>query len=70
MQKKCPKCGKNFILGVNGIIGGCDKCQGIIRDSEGLPWKPGEETQTYAPITTCLDPSTWIVVTRKQAFGE
>ncbi len=50
--KKCPHCGKQFTLGVNGIIGTCDDCAGIKRDGNGYAWKPWEMEQTYIHTTT------------------
>lgn len=34
--QECPKCHKKFTLGVNGIITGCDLCEGVSRASNGF----------------------------------
>ena len=31
----CPKCKKNYILGVNGVVNGCDECTGTKRNLPG-----------------------------------
>lgn len=37
--KKCPRCGKKFQIGWNGVVKGgismCDKCASIERDENG-----------------------------------
>jgi endogenous inhibitor of DNA gyrase (YacG/DUF329 family) len=44
MKKKCPKCGKMFVLGKEGLLDplGCDKCLGVERIAD-VAWLPGEE---------------------------
>lgn len=36
---KCPHCGKEYTLGVNGIVSGCDECEGVTRDVAGFAWQ-------------------------------
>lgn len=43
---KCPLCGGDYTLGVNGTIDGCDECTGVERLPQGY----------VAEICTCLDP--------------
>lgn len=40
----CSKCGQPYRLGQDGVITGCDKCEGVVRDGQGFAWAPG---QTY-----------------------
>lgn len=42
VSKVCPKCGKVYLLGFNGVAGGCDKCCQVVRDQKGWAWLPGE----------------------------
>ncbi len=35
MKKKCPTCGKEYTLGVDGTVDGCDACEGITRNLAG-----------------------------------
>ena len=32
----CPNCLTNYFLGVNGTVTGCDRCEGIVRMSNGM----------------------------------
>jgi hypothetical protein len=32
---KCPKCGKDYVMGVNGVVNGCDECTGTVRNLPG-----------------------------------
>jgi hypothetical protein len=32
----CPTCGKEYTLGKDGTVHGCDKCNGVIRDRNGM----------------------------------
>ena len=36
--QECPKCHKEFTLGVNGTVDGCDECNGVTRDLAGFAW--------------------------------
>jgi hypothetical protein len=47
---KCPRCGKQYQLGYNGVSGVCDSCAGIQRDADGNAWHSWENQQTYIPI--------------------
>jgi predicted nucleic acid-binding Zn-ribbon protein len=38
----CPKCGKLYRLGQDGVITGCDACMGVVRDGRGFAWAPGQ----------------------------
>ena len=66
----CPKCKKHFRMGVSGTVDGCDKCTGVKRDRNGYAWQPDEQEQTFAPIETSDDESTWYKVSRNQAFAK
>lgn len=45
---ECPKCHKEFTLGVNGTTDGCDVCTGTVRAANGYV--------LYQPICSGLDP--------------
>lgn len=62
----CPHCKKNFEMGHNGTVDGCDSCNGCERDSEGRFWAQGENEMTLC------DPATGKtrVITRSEAFKE
>jgi hypothetical protein len=53
MKKKCPKCGKTFRIGYDGIDDpvGCDVCLGVERiadfASEYSAWLPDEKHHYY-----------------------
>lgn len=66
MIKKCKKCGKVFVMGVNGTVNGCDECQGIVRDKSGYFWLPDERQHTYLDIETDM----LITVSRAEALDE
>lgn len=34
--RTCPHCLKEYTLGINGISGGCDECEGIVRLPNGM----------------------------------
>jgi hypothetical protein len=69
MKKKCPKCGKMFVLGTEGLSDplGCDVCLGVERisdiASDHSAWERGEEYHDY------YNPETGLItrVTREQA---
>ena len=71
-KAKCPKCGKVYKMGYNGVVEGCDKCLGIQRDRTGMAWRP-DETEV-ALVSASLseeeqaDPKNWRVVKRADAF--
>lgn len=35
IKQQCPHCHKEYTLGVDGIISGCDDCENIVRASNG-----------------------------------
>jgi uncharacterized protein (DUF983 family) len=35
VSEKCPKCGKYFLLGFNGMDDGCDRCNRVVRNGKG-----------------------------------
>ena len=49
---KCPKCHQGYVMGWNGTVDGCDKCLGIVRDSNGHAWEPGEKYHDYQDEST------------------
>jgi hypothetical protein len=49
---KCPKCKQGYVMGWNGIVEGCDKCLGVVRDSQGNFWEPGEKHADYLDLST------------------
>jgi len=51
-NSKCPNCHQGYVMGWNGTSDGCDKCLGIVRDSNGHTWKPGEKEHIYEEVTT------------------
>lgn len=36
ITKTCPHCLQEYYLGINGTVNGCDRCEGIIRDANGM----------------------------------
>ena len=30
--RTCPHCHQEYMLGINGVQGGCDSCEGIVRN--------------------------------------
>jgi hypothetical protein len=48
----CKLCKQEYILGFTGMIDGCDKCLGIIRDSDGYAYKPNEKFITLQDVNT------------------
>lgn len=34
--KTCPHCLKEYTLGIDGVASGCDRCEGIVRLSNGM----------------------------------
>lgn len=38
----CPHCDKPFVLGKNGVVGGCDSCLDVVRDTYGTLVYPPE----------------------------
>jgi len=69
-KSKCPKGGGNFRMGYDGTVDGCDKCLSVKRDKNGYAWGKRERVHTYTPVETADDKSTWVKVTRAEAFGE
>lgn len=65
-KRRCPRCGTTYILGVNGIGGGCDKCMHVQRDQQGYAWYSHERMQKYVRIATGEQET----VTRDEAFGK
>jgi hypothetical protein len=61
----CPTCKKEYSMGYDGTVDGCDKCQGIIRDGNDYAWKPGENEHNYKDVAT----GRVYTVTRKEAFS-
>jgi hypothetical protein len=61
----CPKCGKEYRLGYDGIGDGCDVCLGVERisdmASDHTAWERDEEYHNYAKDGKV------ITITRKQA---
>lgn len=55
VTKKCPRCGKLYRLGWNGVVGSCDSCAGLERDAEGNFWEPGATSQEYVKAGDSLD---------------
>ena len=39
-------------MGWNGTVDGCDKCLGIVRDSDGHAWYPGENHHDYQDVSS------------------
>jgi predicted nucleic acid-binding Zn-ribbon protein len=35
VSEKCPKCGRVFLLGFNGMADGCDRCNRVVRNKSG-----------------------------------
>jgi len=35
-SKTCPHCSKEYTLGIDGVAGGCDRCEGIVRLPNGM----------------------------------
>ncbi len=48
----CPKCQHEYTLGVNGVITGCDQCEGTVRN---LPGGYVLSTKETAEGCTCLE---------------
>lgn len=36
MQMVCEKCGKEYTLGINGVMSGCDACMKITRNKDNM----------------------------------
>jgi deoxycytidylate deaminase len=67
IKKICPHCKKEFDLGYNGTVDGCDDCLNVKRDSHEHAWFPEETEHVYRPVHS-EDDSQDFVVTRKEAF--
>jgi len=65
-NKTCPKCGKQYQVGVNGIVGSCDKCARVKRDRDGFAWEQCETEHTYFNLTTGENE----IVMRNDALGD
>lgn len=65
-KRRCPHCHTLYTLGVNGVVGGCDKCLRISRDLSGYVWQQSESNQTRQDLTT----GEIFTVARAVAFGE
>jgi hypothetical protein len=52
ITKRCKRCGKQYKLGYNGSIHGCDECLGVQRDINGEMWYPTETEQMRMDIET------------------
>jgi hypothetical protein len=63
---KCPKCGKFYNMGINGVVGGCDICLGIQRDANGYAWNQDETEHTYQVVKT----GGIYKITRDEAFNK
>lgn len=61
---KCPKCGRKYKLGYDGIDRGCDDCLGVCRGPHGF-WLPDEKEATYLNVITGKE----FTVTREKEFG-
>lgn len=35
-ERTCPHCLKEFVVGINGVVNGCDQCEGIVRLPNGM----------------------------------
>ena len=57
----CPKCGKKYNMGINGVKDGCDTCLNLERDSRGYFWEPGEAFHVEIPANAPLDTADWVV---------
>jgi len=64
VKANCNICGKSYVLGVNGIIDGCDACLGIKRDAQGNYWTPEEQQIEWYPV----DGGAPYIETREEAF--
>ena len=62
--KRCPRCGKQYQLGYNGIKGMCDECAGVQRDNNDFAWHPGTDSMKLFEIST----GEIVTLTRKEAF--
>lgn len=62
----CPKCGKGYRMGYNGITDGCDKCLDIKRDKQGHFWLPRERIHIYEEVGT----GKFFKVKRSDALGK
>ena len=49
VKRRCPVCGKTYVLGENGIKGSCDQCASIRRDANGWAIRPGENEPKQTP---------------------
>lgn len=36
IERTCPHCFKEYTMGVNGTVNGCDICEGIVRFPNGM----------------------------------
>lgn len=35
-ERTCPHCLKEYTMGINGTVDGCDECEGIVRLPNGM----------------------------------
>jgi hypothetical protein len=35
-ERKCPYCSTTYIIGRDGVVDGCDRCVGIVRNADGM----------------------------------
>lgn len=61
----CPTCKNGYVMGRNGTVDGCDKCLGIVRDSNSHAWHPGETQHAYEEVGT----GRRFVVSRRKALN-
>jgi hypothetical protein len=48
----CPLCNQGYRMGYNGIVEGCDKCLGNVRDANGYVYGPDEKFITLKSVCT------------------
>lgn len=60
----CDKCGRHYVMGLDGMVSGCDRCLKVKRDLAGHAWERAEMVHHYAEPD-----GTVTKVTRRQAFA-
>ncbi len=75
VTKKCPRCGKLFKLGYNGVRNGadrmCDDCSSVKRDLIGYVWHNWETELQTIPVGAAWDDASAVTtITRAEAFGD
>ena len=46
-QRTCPNCLSEYTLGKTGTVAGCDRCEGIVRLSNGMIDEQASKPETY-----------------------